>query len=245
MNDAVPHQLKVLVERAVRPLWATTARKRRMREDLLAHLTAIFEEEAAKLCDERAALDRAAERFGDPVELSCELQRSVPWWDCLRSMLEPLSLRPGESRRRLAGRIARVAAIVLIIVWVSIDLGFVSGLSLMSGVLKVLYTVFLAVAMAAVAFRVYSALRMGMYRAMKQRRRRLLWFYVSLSLPVTPILILLWDWANTGDLKHSLMQIGSACYLAPVITLLLLLTARSLTDPVRHDEDWADLRVEQ
>ena len=44
----------------------------------LAHLAAIFEEEAEKLGDERAALDRARRRFGDPRELTGELQETVP-----------------------------------------------------------------------------------------------------------------------------------------------------------------------
>jgi len=78
MNDVPLHQLRILVERAVRPVRATMVRKRRMREELLAHLTAIFEEEAARLGDEQAALERAAERFGDPAELAAELQQSAP-----------------------------------------------------------------------------------------------------------------------------------------------------------------------
>ena len=78
MNDVILKELKIVVERAVRPVRATMTRKRRIREELLAHLTAIFEEEAARLGDEQAALERAAERFGDPAELTPELQQSVP-----------------------------------------------------------------------------------------------------------------------------------------------------------------------
>ena len=46
MNDVILRELKIVVERAVRPVRATIARKRRMREELLAHLMAIFEEES-------------------------------------------------------------------------------------------------------------------------------------------------------------------------------------------------------
>ena len=77
MNDVSLKELKIVVERAVRPVRATMARKRRMREELLAHLTAIFEEESAKLADERAALDQAKQRFGDPRELTGQLQETV------------------------------------------------------------------------------------------------------------------------------------------------------------------------
>ena len=48
MNDEILKELKIVVEQAVRPVRATMARKRQMREELLAHLTAIFEEEVGK-----------------------------------------------------------------------------------------------------------------------------------------------------------------------------------------------------
>jgi ATP-dependent Clp protease ATP-binding subunit ClpC len=68
-----------IVERCVRPVRANVKRKRRMREELLAHLAAICEEEQqAKPIDAPAALDAAARRFGDPAELARELQASVP-----------------------------------------------------------------------------------------------------------------------------------------------------------------------
>jgi len=72
--------LRKQVERAVRPVLATENRKLRMREELLAHLTAIFVEEHQQLGDETAALAKSRERFGDPAELTTELNRSVgPW----------------------------------------------------------------------------------------------------------------------------------------------------------------------
>jgi hypothetical protein len=69
-----------VVERSVRPVRASTKRKRRMREELLAHLTAVCEEEqqAASGGDALAALDHATRRFGDPAQLARELQTSVP-----------------------------------------------------------------------------------------------------------------------------------------------------------------------
>ena len=104
MNDATMKELKVVVERAVRPVRATMARKRKMREELLAHLTAIFEEETGRLGDEQAALDQARQRFGDPRELTGQLQQAVPWWDRCCSVLENMGYRPDESAWHLAGK---------------------------------------------------------------------------------------------------------------------------------------------
>ena len=48
-----------------------------MREELLAHLTAIYEEEKARLHDSAAAISEAKKRFGNPQELSRELERGA------------------------------------------------------------------------------------------------------------------------------------------------------------------------
>jgi ATP-dependent Clp protease ATP-binding subunit ClpC len=67
-----------IVERAVRPVVAGTRTKRKMREEMLAHLSIIYDEEFASLKDPTAALEAAAKRFGNPAELAQELQASVP-----------------------------------------------------------------------------------------------------------------------------------------------------------------------
>ncbi len=102
MDDVILRELKRIVEQAVRPVWATTTRKRRMREELLAHLTAIFDEEAERLGDEQAALEQAKRRFGDPQELTGQLQQAVPRWDRCRTILENMGCQPGESAWHLA-----------------------------------------------------------------------------------------------------------------------------------------------
>ena len=45
----IRHEQMKLVERTVRPVHASVARKRKMREELLAHLTGIYEEELTAL----------------------------------------------------------------------------------------------------------------------------------------------------------------------------------------------------
>jgi hypothetical protein len=97
--------LKIVVERAVRPLRASTSRKRQMREELLAHVSGVFEEEFAQLRDDRAALERTALRFGNPAEVTSQLQESVPASDGIMRFWEG---RPEESTLRGALRLAWV-----------------------------------------------------------------------------------------------------------------------------------------
>jgi len=81
MNESILTQLKIIVERAVRPFRASTSRQRQMRQELLAHVSGVFEEESARLGDDRAALERTAPRFGNPAEVTIQLQEAVPFSD--------------------------------------------------------------------------------------------------------------------------------------------------------------------
>lgn len=102
--------LMVHVERAVRPIHASPTRKRRMRQELLAHLTALFEEERAHSSDEQA-LAHALGRFGNPAELTRNLQASVPLLDRWEGQMFGLFLRrSGESAIRHALRLAAFSA---------------------------------------------------------------------------------------------------------------------------------------
>src|SRR5262249_48115923 len=116
MNESTLTQLKTLVERAVRPVRASTSRKRKMREELLAHVSAVFEEETAGLDNEEAALERTAQRFGNPAELARQLQQSVPARDSLRLFAEQLFYRHGESLFLCAVRHAFLLAGVVLLV---------------------------------------------------------------------------------------------------------------------------------
>jgi hypothetical protein len=77
MSDAVYTELEKLVERIVQPVRATRSRKRDMQRELVAHVLAVFEEERVRLGDEQSALQRTVLRFGEPAELSDELQESI------------------------------------------------------------------------------------------------------------------------------------------------------------------------
>ena len=94
MNESTLTQLKIIVERAIRPVRASMSCKRKMREELLAHVNGVFEEEFSQLDDEHTALERTALRFGNPSEVTGQLQESVPAGDGISRFFEG---RPGES----------------------------------------------------------------------------------------------------------------------------------------------------
>jgi hypothetical protein len=71
-------ELMVAVERVVRPMRAEPRRKMKMRQELLAHLTSAYEEARARLGNDDAAREEAVRRFGNPADLTRELQASVP-----------------------------------------------------------------------------------------------------------------------------------------------------------------------
>ena len=108
MNDNNLIQLMTIVERAVRPVQASTSRKRKMREELLAHVTGVFEEEAAKLGDDSAAVERTALRFGNAADVTRQLQDSVPAGDVISRFFD-LDSRPADSTLRHALPLARLA----------------------------------------------------------------------------------------------------------------------------------------
>jgi Clp amino terminal domain, pathogenicity island component len=82
-------QMKI-VERVVRPLRAHIQRKRRIRDELLAHLSAIYDEELTHCNNPEAAVAAASKRFGNPVELTAELQATVPRFERWEARCDPL-----------------------------------------------------------------------------------------------------------------------------------------------------------
>lgn len=93
--------LRVQVERVVRPIRAHERRKDRMREELLAHLTGMYDEELRRTGDEQRAAAEAIRRFGDAAALSGELQASIPalerWQNADFLQRWPSRRRVGES----------------------------------------------------------------------------------------------------------------------------------------------------
>jgi hypothetical protein len=83
VNRSIQDELEAIVRRAVRSVSASASRKEMIREELLAHVTAVFDEEFARLGDAPAAVDETARRFGVAAELKSELQASVPYLERL------------------------------------------------------------------------------------------------------------------------------------------------------------------
>ena len=78
MNESIQNQLQAIVDQVVRPVFASRARKRLMREELLAHVATVFEAELESLGDDQAAVEATRRRFGVLEEVQSELQASVP-----------------------------------------------------------------------------------------------------------------------------------------------------------------------
>ena len=121
-------QLK-FVERIVRPLRATVARKRKMREELLAHFTAVYEEEKERLNDPLAATEAAEKRFGEPAVLSRELENVLPATERIGYYIERwFGWRAPESALRFTLRSALQSFLVIAIVCALIVFGaLISG----------------------------------------------------------------------------------------------------------------------
>ena len=107
INESTMTGLKIIVERAVRPVQVSNSHRRKFREELLAHVVGVFEEERARLDDDQTALERTALRFGNPAEVTSQLQQSVPAGDSIVRIWEG---QPGEATLRVRLRLACVAS---------------------------------------------------------------------------------------------------------------------------------------
>ncbi len=117
MDDTVRKQLMTHVEKCVRPVRATNTRKDRMRRELLAHITEVYERESSHIVEPSEAAARAVQRFGDPAVIRGELQSSVPTVE--RFLCRPIApdlqdrfaRRPGETAWQQTLRRAAVAGL--------------------------------------------------------------------------------------------------------------------------------------
>ena len=107
MNESTMTGLKIIVERAVRPVRVSNSHRRKFREELLAHVVGVFEEERARLDDDQTALERTALRFGNPAEVTSQLQQTVPAGDSIVRIWEG---QPGEATLWVLLRLACVAS---------------------------------------------------------------------------------------------------------------------------------------
>ena len=247
MNDSTLKNLKIVVERAVRPVRATIARKRRMREELLAHLTSIFDEENEKLGDEQAALDRARQRFGDPSDLSGQLQQTVPRWDRFCAILEQFDLQPGESLLHFAGKqlLVMFVAYVVMTVIVAIPSLIVRGRQAELPVVLHIVSVAMLFTTAVTVLFLFLPHRIGryLYGSDSERSMRKAAWYGLASLAFLPAMAFGTYWAATGDLAASLAHLRFACLFAPAAPVVLVMIARRMFEEIRYKEEWASLEL--
>ncbi len=101
------NELKIHVERAVRPIQASLRTKLRMRNELYSHLLEIHEEESARTTDEPTAIAAAIKRFGEPESLTAELQETVSRFEMYEAKLDGwIWRRDSESYMQHAFRLA-------------------------------------------------------------------------------------------------------------------------------------------
>jgi len=240
MNESTLTQLKVLVERAVRPVRASTSRKRKMREELLAHVSAVFEEEATRLGDEQAAAERTGQRFGNPAELTGQLQESVPRSDLIDSFVDWVWFRPGESALRRAIRHALIleALLFLLTVWPLYR-------ALKSGLIEPLLTFgYLFLGAGYLAFSV-SFLASWLQQALHGGAQRS-WLKHALVFAACLVLPLLWfeqPWLSV--LGESRQDLVSRALVLPVsLAVCSWVLAKIFVARHRYHEEWATLRID-
>jgi ATP-dependent Clp protease ATP-binding subunit ClpC len=133
------------VERSVRPVRASIVRKRKMREELFAHLSAVFEEELVRVSDPKLALERAARRLGEPVELARELEDSLPVYERFSAFVERwLQYRAPESAARYSLRQSGYTFCLLLAILVLVTLGVFFGYGWIEAV-QLMVRVFVAI----------------------------------------------------------------------------------------------------
>jgi len=232
MNESTLTQLKIIVERAVRPVRASTSRKGKMREELLAHVVGVFEEEWAKLGDERAAVERTALRFGNPAEVTRQFQESVPARDAVRRYWEG---RPGEPAWRTAIRFAWVSgtfALVFTVFFLAVALftvGSVGGWSREALILSLCAVLTIPAWLSGLVF-LTSFMEKALYGPAGRS-----WLKVALLVAGSWLLMLLWfaAWSWPIWLAGFLIVALHACALAQSSLLRR-----------RYQEEWGRLPID-
>lgn len=248
------------VERAVRPVRAGKVRKLQMREELLAHLTSLFEEERRD-GDEATALVRAMARFGDPAEIARELDRSAGRGEKLAYYAERvgqwqerwIGRREGEAFLPHALRSALVIALYHAVA-ILLLLGLIAfGLPVRSDPTHHRTRVAgIVLGFSAAASWIFVLAIFDISRYVYAQAPRPGWLCVTLrtaawSIPFVPLWVVLWGLA-TGDFQEALAHLPGACLGAIVMIPLGAFGAAFAGEVVRTQnqpyEEWARLRLE-
>jgi hypothetical protein len=237
MNESTLTQLKIIVERAVRPVRASTFRKRKMREELLAHVCGVFGEEFAQLGDDRA-LERTTQRFGNPAEVTSQLQESIPFSDGIRRFWEG---RPGESTMRTAFRLAWVSGTLAVFSFVValFAVGSTSALPLEALIMCLGAVLALPVYLSGLAF-LTDWMEKALYGPPGRFRLK-----VALVAAGSWVFTMLWcaglTWRTWPAEPDYLAAILFAAWLTPMALLFPYALAKSSAVRIRYHEEWARL----
>lgn len=252
MSEETATKLMILVERVVRPLRASTSRKRQIREELLAHVTAIFEEEVEKSGDEAVSLERTSQRLGAPREISGELQGSLSAWNRIDAFFQGARLKPGESLAHLARR----TAVAFVVVYLGLTTCMLlptaatgkslSFSSMRSSPVVAAFPVIPAFLLTLVA-PLHSRTLFG---TRSERNLRLVIVCLAASLALLPVAAYLTYCVLTqiGAPDRDIKEFANVCWfsfiVAPMFPLCLVAGARTYADDFRDEQKWARLEIE-
>jgi cation transport ATPase len=252
MNET---SLKKVVERAVRPVRASEARKLPMRLELLGHLTSLYEEERVRLGDDDAAFEAACARFGDPVELSQELDRTVgplgrvAWAEdrILRTVERQLGYREDRSIAWHLGRMILVATLAPLGVTglVAFAVFFVlSEEPSRSELLSLLPFPFFVASLTFLLHGTGIALASSFFDAERPRWGRAFLQAVACVVAMTILLYALW-WAVIDDLNGLLADLPIAVVVVALLPIGLILAAWSSEQTERPLREWSRLQLDE
>lgn len=240
--------LKVIVERAVRPVATTLARKKRMREELLAHVTDVFEQEYERLGDEAAALAATARRFGDPRVVTAELQKTVPKYERPYLWIEHFTrVRPGESIVRRAGKwallIGTLNTSMSALGTAHVALSAEERYRLPS-MLVLLLVMAIGSAILTFAFVLLTnVMRLSLFASAGSAVGRTVLAAVLACLAPLAMVFLLY-FAISGDVTTSLNLMPRSTAFVPLIPAIMLLAAWQIEIERRYVHEWTELTID-
>lgn len=256
----VQERLMKQVERAVRPVRAGRRRKLAMREELLAHLTALYEEERDKLADDAAALAAAFDRFGDPPELTAELDASLGWRHRLDYRLERygkwleywFEWRDGQPFVQFATRSLLMTTLfcssILVLFGALLVTGVLDNDDPTRGALLVRVTIYDTLTIWGFLIAVPVAYRLLFKRHGAQRWVRLAGCFLAIGLWNTALVTFLWlsltgSWDETLPIVARTMLVSFT--LMPLLLVAISLAANHAERRLAPFKVWQQLRIEE
>ena len=240
MNDTTLTQLKIIVERAVRPVRASTLRKRQMREELLAHVCGVFEDESSSAADEQTALVQTQRRFGSPSAVTSQLQEAVPARDRLRLWWEgPPAETAMRSGLRVAGVIGVPAVLLLAALLCAAGTGIgwsVEEVSLHLGAILALPTYLFGLALLA------GWMEQALYGPAGPARLKVALVGAG-SCGFMFLICAGFAWRGLLAEWDILSAVLTVVWLTPIALFFPYALARSSADRRRYHEEWADLDI--